>query len=90
MREASRKIRGGKLVKLRWDEKARRATIYGDFFLHPEESIYALENLLSEIPPATSEDEVLSAITSLLEELDAQAVGFSAEDLASLYSEVAD
>jgi hypothetical protein len=90
MREASRKIRGGKLVKLRWDEETRRATIYGDFFLYPEESIYALEDLLSEIPPATSEDDVLSAITSLMEELAAQPVGFSVEDLASLFSEVAD
>jgi len=88
MREASRKVRGGKLVKLRFDEESRRVTIHGDFFLHPEECVFALEDLLSGIPPSRGEEEVASRITALLQELDAQPIGFSARDLASLFMEV--
>jgi len=88
MREASRKVRGGKLVKLRFDEGNHRVTIHGDFFLHPEECIFALEDLLSRLPPSSGEDEVVSTVTALLQEQEAQAVGFSARDLASLFKEV--
>ena len=90
MREASRKIRGGKTVKLRLDERTRRVTIHGDFFLHPEEAIYALEDLLGSIPPSTGEKEVANRISALMGELGAQPVGFSAGDLASLFTEVVD
>jgi hypothetical protein len=88
MREASRKVKGGKLVKLRLDEESHRVAIHGDFFLHPEESVYALEDLLSEIPPSSGEEEVAIKVANLLQNLGAQPVGFSARDLASLFKEV--
>ena len=88
MREASRKVRGGKLVKIKFDERSHRVTLQGDFFLHPEDTIYALEDLLSEIPHSSGEDEVASRVATLLRDLGAQPVGFSAGDLASLFKEV--
>jgi len=89
MREASKKITGGKLVKMRRDEKTGRVTIHGDFFLHPEESVFALEDLLSGLPPSTGEGKTTTLVTELMQEEGIQAVGFVAGDLASLFSEVA-
>ena len=88
MREASRKVRGGKLVKMRFDEENRRVTIHGDFFLHPEDCVFALEDLLSGISPSSREEEVASMLTDLMQKMKAQPVGFSAGDLASLFKEV--
>ncbi len=89
MREASRKISGGKTVKLRLDEETGRVTIHGDFFLHPEESIHDLEGFLSSIPPSIEEKEVSARISGFFKQFGVQPVGFSAGDLASLYTEVA-
>ncbi len=75
-------------MKLRMDEGTRRVTILGDFFLHPEESIADLEDLLSTAPPSISREELLNEMTALLKKLQARTVGFSAQDLVELYLEV--
>jgi hypothetical protein len=88
MREASRKVEGGKLVKLRMDEETRKVTILGDFFLHPEESISELEGLFSAASPSVPREVLLKDLGSLLKKLDVQLIGFSPRDLVDLYVEV--
>lgn len=70
------------------DARTGRVTILGDFFLHPEESIHDLEDLLSVAAPTASSEELMEDLATLVNRLDAKLIGFSARDLVDLYLEV--
>lgn len=83
MSEAKRKVEGGKLVKVRVDDDVR---ILGDFFVHPEESIDGLEEVVER-----SIDEGVDALADEIEMFtrseDIELLGFDAQVLAEVAKE---
>lgn len=84
MGEASRKVEGGKLVKVKVE--GTEVTILGDFFMHPEESIEGLERRLAEIIDSDTET-IESEIRDHFEENGIEFLGASPRDIAELVSE---
>lgn len=85
MLNSSHKIPGGKLVKVKlWVDSGRieRITILGDFFLHPEETILAIENSL--VGTELNATSIENLISKVMTELDATLIGATPEDLASV------
>ena len=82
--EFSLKARNGKLVRVKAvTEKAIESVqITGDFFLHPEESITAVESALSGIPADETESFFEEKISSALSDSNAVLHGISASDIA--------
>jgi hypothetical protein len=83
MKEASYKVPGGKLVKVKLDatsEKIERVLILGDFFVHPEETILAIEESLS----GCQKDEELieKKIEQTLSNSSATLIGATAADFS--------
>lgn len=79
----SYKIPDGKLVKIKLEVKEDRihaVTILGDFFLHPEETLEAIEQGLLGV--RLDEVEVSSAIQDVLDSHKAVMIGASAIHLA--------
>lgn len=83
---ASRKVPDGKLVRVtaEVDETIHDVTITGDFFLEPPEARTELEAAIEGQPVDVSESALIDAIRSV----DAQLIGFDAEDLAAVVREV--
>lgn len=79
MTEASKKVDGGKLVKVRVDRDGVR--ILGDFFVHPEEEIDGLESVVEEYVDEEPE-EIADAVEGFLREEGVELLGFSARDVA--------
>jgi lipoate-protein ligase A len=80
------KISGGKLVCLElWAEggEVSRAKITGDFFLHPEERIEALEASLRGLRLTAPEAEISSRLQAALG--GAVLIGVSPADLARMF-----
>ncbi|MGY5879699.1 MAG: lipoate protein ligase C-terminal domain-containing protein [Candidatus Thorarchaeota archaeon] len=83
MQEANYKVPGGKLVKVKLNVssgKIERVQILGDFFLHPEETIIAIEESLSGCQKDTKLIEKI--IVEKLEDSEATLIGATAEDFA--------
>lgn len=87
--KALKKIPGGKLVRVDVDygERIEKCCITGDFFMHPEEALLAVEKCLIglDLPfdPAAAEEK----IEAILHEQQADVVGFTPVDLAALIGE---
>ncbi|MDD5171765.1 MAG: lipoate protein ligase C-terminal domain-containing protein [Candidatus ainarchaeum sp.] len=80
------KVKGGKLVCIEIvpkDGKAAKVRITGDFFLHPEDSINALEQSLEGVDLTSGEDEIAARLKKALGQ--AQLIGASPEDLARIF-----
>ncbi len=80
------KVPNGKLVCLElWAERGRivRASITGDFFLHPEERIGELEASLAGLPTGATEAEAAERIRKALG--DGTMIGLSPEDLGRMF-----
>ncbi len=84
--KASKKNEGGKLVRVKvvYDDKIREVDITGDFFLEPPESLEVLEKALEGISIRENCEKMLE----LLEEVDAELIGFSREDIVGCLEEV--
>ena len=83
MHEASYKIPGGKLVKAKVRIEADKITeifILGDFFMHPEETLQKIEDVLRGTP--ADEDSIERVISKKLTESDAIIIGATAKDIA--------
>ena len=53
MKEIKKKVEGGKLLRIEADiseNKIKDISITGDFFLHPEEKIFEIEDALKDQP----------------------------------------
>ena len=80
------KVSGGKLVciEVTTDEgKVSSVKITGDFFLHPEDRITAIERSLVGIGMAQEESTIAEKISDALG--DAQLIGATPEDLARIF-----
>lgn len=78
---ASLKVPEGKLIKLQAeieDKEVIDTQIRGDFFIEPPEKLHELEEKIS----GSKTDDSLESIVKELEEVDAELIGFSREDLA--------
>ncbi|MDY6764311.1 MAG: hypothetical protein SV377_01270 [Halobacteria archaeon] len=84
MGEASRKVEGGKLVKVKVEDNS--VTILGDFFMHPEESIEGLERRIAKVIDSETE-YIESEIRDYFEENKVRLLGASPRDIAELVSE---
>ncbi len=76
------KVPGGKLVRIKMrvhDDRVTFIQILGDFFLHPEEAITALENAI--VGKELSEPILLAAIESALQSETARLIGADSNDL---------
>lgn len=83
MQEASYKIPGGKLVKVKLSiasGKIDQVRIMGDFFLHPEETIHVIEDSL--IGCEEDENSITRIIDQVLNNLDATLIGAAASDFS--------
>ncbi|MCC7196809.1 biotin--protein ligase [Candidatus Peregrinibacteria bacterium] len=87
--EATKKVPGGKLLRLKIDagEKINTVSITGDFFLHPEESLPAIEKSLIGLSIQTPENILAEKIHAALSEQKANFIGVSAEDIAQTIGE---
>lgn len=84
------KTPGGKLVRLHIDysdEIIERVRIYGDFFLHPEESIGDLEGALVGIPKNISPERIQEKLDEKLKLRAAQLIGVETRTLAEMIIE---
>ncbi|HDN02171.1 MAG TPA: hypothetical protein ENF42_04260 [Candidatus Bathyarchaeota archaeon] len=85
------KVSGGKLLSLEFkvkDGKLKDVIISGDFFMMPEEEIYNLEETLE---GATAKiDEIEGLIRGFFRGREVLVLGFSADDLISLFRRLLD
>lgn len=87
---SERKIRGGKLVRLRIihdAERIRSIRITGDFLLHPEEVLEEIEMALCGLPIGSGRESFLEVIEGIRTKRGAQFIGFSPEDISDLIME---
>lgn len=83
MREASYKIPGGKLVKVKisiTSGKIDQVRVMGDFFLHPEETIQVIEDSL--IGCKEDENSITVVIEQVLNKSKATLIGAAASDFS--------
>jgi lipoate-protein ligase A len=87
--KAEEKISGGKLVCVEvWadgDRLVSRVRISGDFFLHPEDAIDALESSLVGLPLGSDPKRIEDAIRDSLGKQGAVFIGVAPSDLARLF-----
>ncbi len=84
MLESSYKIPGGKLIKIKlWVESERieRLIILGDFFLHPEETIQAIEQAL--VGTTMDAGQIETVIGQVMKESDATLIGAEPKDIST-------
>jgi len=85
MLEAIYKVPGGKLIKVKLSvssDEIAQIQIMGDFFLHPEETILAIEESL--IHSKKDEDAIEKTIERILDESDATLIGATATDFSKI------
>jgi len=85
MTEATRKVEGGKLVRVQVEDGVR---VLGDFFMHPEEEIEALERVVEEDIDADAEG-LTEAVEGFLSEEDIELLGVE-RDIAETAVEARD
>ena len=75
------KVNGGKLIRIRLQEKKGavfKIRITGDFFLHPEESIFELEKALE--GTKLEQCSILEKIQNVFQRLNIESIGVKPED----------
>lgn len=81
---ASHKVPDGKMVKIRFRDDegdVYDVEIRGDFFIEPPEKLQELESRIEGIDVKASKDEICDR----LEDVDADLIGFSKEDVAEAF-----
>lgn len=86
---AEQKVIGGKLLKARVDfsERIKAVSFFGDFFLHPEDTIGLLEQSIvgTQLPQSLS--EITGRFEAILISNKAELVGATPSDLARVVLE---
>ncbi len=80
------KVPNGKMVCVEVEADkgiTTKVRITGDFFLHPEDALDAVESSLTGIPLDTGEEELASRIKAALKE--ASLIGAAGEDIARIF-----
>ena len=82
--EAIKKVPEGKLlrVSIEGNNKIEKISINGDFFLHPEETLAAIEKSLRGSNFDTSIEDYAENISEVLYQYEANFVGVSPQDIA--------
>ncbi|MDY6780471.1 MAG: hypothetical protein SV760_08000 [Halobacteria archaeon] len=86
MEEASKKVEDGKSVRVRVDVEDVEVEVFGDFFMHPEEAIANLEEVLKD-DIRKRVDEIADDVENYLEDENVELLGVSAEDIADCVAE---
>ncbi len=87
---ATHKVHGGKLIRVditHDDALIQSIKITGDFFLHPEEALDEITELLTGAELPLQVEKLVQEITLLLEKQDAQFIGASPQDLITTLQE---
>ena len=86
---AKQKVKEGKLIKVEveCDESIKKLRITGDFFLHPEDALDAIEKSMLGLEKDVSMETIASKINGIVKAHDAQMIGISPESLALVIKE---
>ncbi len=81
---AEQKIKGGKLVgvSIEYDDRIRSIRILGDFFIHPEESLYKMEKALIGMNADSSGKEMVAVLNGVIAAEKAELIGVTPEAIA--------
>lgn len=84
------KVPGGKLVRVKVDFNQEDGIIedvqmQGDFFIHPEEFVEDIEQLLVNLDQKDSEESIAAALSRLIEDEGAEVVGVTPEYIAKAF-----
>jgi lipoate---protein ligase len=85
----TRKIPGGKLVRLdvSYDTQIENVKITGDFFLHPEDVLELIQQIIIGSRLPLQKNELIIKIEQLLADQKAEFVGVSVVDLINILDE---
>jgi lipoate-protein ligase A len=90
MGSATHKVHGGKLIRVditHDDAAINTIKITGDFFLHPEETLDEVIELLKGAVLPLQVEKLVQEITLLLEKQNAQLIGASPQDMIATLQE---
>ena len=78
----SKKVEEGKLVKINAElgEEFKNVKVHGDFFIEPAEKLEDLREVVEGLKRGFDRKELISEI----DDIDAELIGFSAEDIADV------
>ena len=84
------KVPGGKLLRIKVDFNPEDGLVedvqmHGDFFIHPEEFVEDIEQLLVNLDQKDSEESIAAALQRLIEDEEAQIVGITPESIAKSF-----
>ena len=84
------KVPGGKLLRMKVQFNPVESLIedvemHGDFFIHPEEFVEDIEQLLVNLDQNDSEHSIASALQRLVEDEGAELVGITPEAIAKTF-----
>lgn len=81
------KIAGGKLVRVSVEHAGSKAkvTITGDFFIHPEDSLFLIEGLLSGLDRDVAPEIVESTLSRAVIDNGIDMIGIDEKTIARLY-----
>src|SRR3989338_2769845 len=84
-----KKVPQGKLIKVTvvFSETIDEIRINGDFFLHPESVIEAIEQILTGVPVPITKPEIQTRIDRVLKANKAELVGVTSADLSGVIAE---
>ena len=75
-------------MEVDFEETVRSVKITGDFFLHPETGIQALENVLIGVGRREDESMIRNRIETLVRGRGIEMIGFSPEDVSQLLKRI--
>ena len=84
------KVPGGKLLRIKVefnpeDGIVEDVQMHGDFFIHPEEFVENIEQLLVNLDQKDSEESITTALQRLVEDEGAELVGITPESIAKTF-----
>lgn len=84
------KVPGGKLLRIKVEfnpegELIEDVQMHGDFFIHPEEFVEDVEQLLVNLDQKDSEESITAALQRLVEDEGAELVGITPESIAKTF-----
>ncbi len=84
------KVPGGKLLRIKVEfnpegELIEDVQMHGDFFIHPEEFVEDVEQLLVNLDQKDSEESIAAALQRLVEDEEAELVGITPEYIAKAF-----
>ncbi len=85
----TKKIIGGKLVRIdvAFGERIETVKITGDFFLHPEDTLEEIIDVLEGTLLPVQHEELVQKVAAVLEKNNAQLIGAGADDIITILEE---